>query len=98
MKPHLQILKAVVSPLMETVAPRGRTSFNNRMAHLLAQAIKCKICLLIMSDTFWSKEFWTTNSPDLNAVHYYVWGIIESVSNKPRHPIGQPFRLVLMQH
>ena len=75
-----------------------RQSFNNRMAHLLAQAIKCKIYLLIMSDTFWSKEFWTTNSPDLNAVHYYVWGIIESVSNKPRHPIGQPFRLVLMQH
>jgi len=30
--------------------------------------------------------FWPTNSPDLNPMDYYVWNIIERVTNKSRHP------------
>jgi len=35
---------------------------------------------------FWSKEFWPPNSPDLNPMDYYVWSVIEQVTNKSRYP------------
>jgi len=35
---------------------------------------------------FWSKEFWLPNSPDLSPLDYYVWGVVERVTNKSRHP------------
>lgn len=35
---------------------------------------------------FWSKNFWPPNSPDLNPLDYYVWGIVERQTNKSRHP------------
>ena len=35
---------------------------------------------------FWSKEFWPPNSPDLNPLDFYVWGVVERVTNKSRHP------------
>ena len=35
---------------------------------------------------FWSKEFWPPNSPDLNLLDYYVWSVVERVTNKSRHP------------
>jgi len=28
-------------------------------------------------EMFWSKEFWPTNSSDLNPMDYYVWSLIE---------------------
>jgi len=37
-------------------------------------------------DLFWSKEFWPPNSPDLNPLDYYVWSVVERVTNKSRHP------------
>ncbi|XP_011860031.1 PREDICTED: uncharacterized protein LOC105557396 [Vollenhovia emeryi] len=37
-------------------------------------------------DMFWSKEFWPPNSPDLNPSDYYVWSVVERVTNKSRHP------------
>jgi len=32
------------------------------------------------------KEFWPPNSPDLNPLDYYVWSVVERVTNKSRHP------------
>ena len=37
-------------------------------------------------DAFWSKEFWPPNSPDLNSLDYYFWGVVEWQTNKSRHP------------
>jgi len=37
-------------------------------------------------DMFWSKDFWPPNSPDLNPLDYYVWGVVERDSNKAKHP------------
>ncbi|XP_067126891.1 uncharacterized protein [Centruroides vittatus] len=34
---------------------------------------------------FWSKEFWPPNSPDLNPLDFYVWSVVERVTNKTRH-------------
>ncbi|XP_032668322.1 uncharacterized protein LOC116842765 [Odontomachus brunneus] len=31
-------------------------------------------------------SFWPPNSPDLNSLDYYVWSVIERVTNKSRHP------------
>ncbi|KYM94846.1 hypothetical protein ALC62_14441 [Cyphomyrmex costatus] len=33
-----------------------------------------------------SKEFWPPNSSDLNPLDYYVWSVVERVTNKSRHP------------
>ena len=46
-------------------------------------------CTKWLSDNvnmFWSKDFWPPNSPDLNPLDYYVWGVIERHTNKCRHP------------
>lgn len=37
-------------------------------------------------DMYWPKEFWPPNSPDLNPLDYYVWGVVERDTNKSRHP------------
>lgn len=34
---------------------------------------------------FWSKDLWPPNSPDLNPLDFFVWGVIERDSNKSRH-------------
>ena len=34
---------------------------------------------------FWNKNMWPPNSPDLNPLDYYVWGVSERESNKSRH-------------
>jgi len=36
-------------------------------------------------DMFWSTEFWPPNSPDLNPLDYYVWSVVERITNKSTH-------------
>ncbi|EFN80751.1 hypothetical protein EAI_08338, partial [Harpegnathos saltator] len=36
-------------------------------------------------DMFCSKEFWPPNSTDLNPLDFYVWSVVERVTNKSRH-------------
>jgi len=33
-----------------------------------------------------AKEFWPPNSPDLNPLDYYMWSVVERITNKSRHP------------
>jgi len=37
-------------------------------------------------DMLWSKEFWPPNRQDLNLLDYYVWSVVERVTNRSRHP------------
>ena len=34
---------------------------------------------------FWSKKFWLPNSPYLNPLDYYIWSVVEKITNKSRH-------------
>ena len=34
---------------------------------------------------FWAKHMWPPNSPDLNPLDYFVWGVVERNTNKSRH-------------
>lgn len=82
---YLQILRTVVKPWMETVASGRPYIFQQdgapaHTSHLVQNWLSDNV------DAFWSKEFWPPNSPDLNPLDYYVWGVIERVSNKSRHP------------
>ena len=38
---------------------------------------------------------WLLNSSDLNPLDYYVWSIVESVTNKSRHPIVMSLRTAI---
>ena len=48
-----------------------------------------------MTDALWGCQdkpscsprlsFWSPNSPDLNPLDYYVWSVVERVTNKSRH-------------
>lgn len=37
-------------------------------------------------ELFRSKAFWPPNNPNLNPLDYYVWDVVERVTNKTRHP------------
>ncbi|EFN88850.1 hypothetical protein EAI_08437, partial [Harpegnathos saltator] len=44
---------------------------------------------------FWSKGFWLPNSLEPNSLHYYVWNIVERVTNKARYPIVASLRAAI---
>lgn len=87
---YLRVLSTVVKPWMDTVAA-GRPYFPYvtifqqdgapaHTSHLVQNWLSDNV------DMFWSKDFWPPNSPDLNPLDYYVWSVIERVTNKSRHP------------
>ncbi|XP_018311841.1 uncharacterized protein [Mycetomoellerius zeteki] len=58
-------------------------SYVLKVRQMLSEAAKAKRlarCNLLV------KDFWPPNSPDLNPLDYYVWGVVERVINKARHP------------
>jgi len=82
---YVNVLASVVKPWMETVASGRPYVFQQDSApvhtsHLVQNWLSDNI------DMFWSKEFWPPNSPDLNPLDYYVWNVVERVTNKSKHP------------
>lgn len=82
---YLRVLQAVVKPWMVTVASGRPYVFQQdgapaHTSHLVQNWLSDNL------DMFWSKEFWPPNSPDLNPLDYYVWSVVERVTNKTRHP------------
>lgn len=59
---------------------------SSRMAHCLARAIRNETGCPIAWTSFWSKEFWPPNSPDLNTLDYYVRSVAQRFANTTRHP------------
>ncbi|KMQ88024.1 transposable element tcb1 transposase [Lasius niger] len=82
---YLRVLTTLVKPWMDTVASGKPYIFQQdgapaHTSHLVQNWLSDNV------DMFWSKEFWPPNSPDLNPLNYYVWSVIERVTNKLRHP------------
>ncbi|CAK9807113.1 Transposable element Tcb1 transposase [Anthophora quadrimaculata] len=82
---YLEVLKRVIKPWMETTASGRPYLFQQdgapaHTSHLVQNWLSDNV------DMFWSKDFWPPNSPDLNPLDYYVWGVIERQTNKCRHP------------
>jgi len=82
---YVEILRTTVKPWMEDVAAGRPYIFQQdgapaHTSHLVQNWLSDNI------DMFWSKDFWPPNSPDLNPLDYYVWGVVERDSNKARHP------------
>jgi len=75
----------VGKPWMETVASRRPYVFQQdgaltHTSHLIQNWLSDNV------DMFWFKEFWLPNSPDLNPLDYYIWSVVERVTNMFRHP------------
>jgi len=82
---YLRVLTNVVKPWMVTVVSGRQYVFQQdgapaHTSHLVQNWLSDNV------DMFWSKEFWPPNSPDLNPLDYYVWSVVERVTNKTRHP------------
>ena len=80
----LRVLIDIVKLWMETVASGRLYVFQQDDAsahtnHLIQNWLSDNV------DIFWSKEFWSPNSPDLNLLDYYVWSIVERITNKSWH-------------
>jgi len=84
-KVYVNVLASVVKPRMEIVASGRPYVFQQdgapaHTSHLVQNWLSDNI------DMFWSKEFWLPNSPDLNLLNYYVWSVVERVTNKSSIP------------
>lgn len=82
---YVRVLTNVVKPWIETMTSGRPYIFQQNGApahtsHLVQNWLSDNM------DMFWSKEFWPLNSPDLNPLDYYVWSVVERVTNKSRHP------------
>ncbi|XP_011707025.1 PREDICTED: uncharacterized protein LOC105462195 [Wasmannia auropunctata] len=82
---YLRVLTNVVKPWIETVSSGKPYVFQQNGApahtsHLVQNWLSDNV------EMFWSKEFWPPNSPDLNPLDFYVWDVVERVTNKSRHP------------
>ena len=81
---YLRVLTTVVKPWIDTVTSGRPYVFQQdgapaHTSHLVQNWLSDNV------DMFWSKEFWPPNSPDLNPLDYYVWSVIERVTNKSKH-------------
>lgn len=86
---YLRVLQTVVKPWMDLVSDGKPYVFQQDGAPAHTSGIVQE--WLSKQDpsrvgTFWPKDFWPPNSPDLNPLDYYVWGAVEARSNEHRHP------------
>ncbi len=82
---YLDVLQSKVKPWMEETAREKPYIFQQdgtptHTSHIVQNWLSAKVQI------FWSKEFWPPNSPDLNPMDYYVWGVLEREFNKVYHP------------
>lgn len=81
---YLSVLMSTLHPWITTVAAGRQYIFQQdgapaHTSNLVQNWISANF------DMFWSKEMWPPNSPDLNPLDYFVWGVIERVANHSRH-------------
>ena len=98
---YIDVLKKVVKPWMDRVAGGRPYVFQQDSAPSHASKMT-QAWLLENIHHHWSPDLWPPNSPDLNPLDYFVWGVLESKINSVHHPdldslkasIGQQFALL----
>lgn len=81
---YVAVLRDVVKPWIDQVAKWRPYVFQQDSA----PAHKAKVTQNWMSKNLHSHitpDFWPPNSPDLNPLDYYVWGVVERDTNKHPH-------------
>lgn len=81
---YLHVLQTVVEPWMNSVSCGRPYVFQQdgapaHTSHLVQGWLSEHVSM------FWDKDMWPPNSPDLNPLDYYVWGVVERESNKSQH-------------
>lgn len=81
-----RVLETVVVPWMNQVA-RGRPYVFQQDGAPAHNSNLVQNYLRSSGDvsSFWDKNAWPPNSPDLNPLDYYFWSVIERESNKRKH-------------
>ena len=88
----LRVLMDVAKPWMETVVSERPCSSAVRCTSSCEFDLKLALrqCRYVLV-----KEFWSPNNPDLNPLDYYVWSVIERVTNKSRHSNVTSLRIAI---
>ena len=82
---YIEVLNNVVKPWMHEVA-KGRPYVFQQDSAPCHASKKTQAWLLENVYHHWSPELWPPNSPDLNPLDYFVWGVLEAKTNSVFHP------------
>ena len=82
---YIDVLSTVVKPLMDEVA-KGRPYVFQQDSAPCHASKKTQAWLLENVHSHWSPDLWPPNSPDLNPLDYFVWGVLEARTNSVFHP------------
>lgn len=82
---YIEVLKNVVKPWMDEVAGGRPYVFQQDSAPCHASK-KTQAWLFENVYHHWSPDLWPPNSPDLNPLDYFVWGVLERKINSTYHP------------
>ena len=83
-KVYLEVLKSVVSPWCNQVAG-GRPWVWQQDSALANKSKETQAWLLKEFYDFVPFSHWTTSSPDLNPLDYFVWSYVENITNMTSH-------------
>ena len=81
----VKVLEKVVVPWMNEVAGGRPYVFQQDSAPAHASKMT-QAWLLNNVPNHWSPDLWPPNSPDLNPLDHFMWGVLETKTNNRFHP------------
>ena len=91
---YLRVLSTVIKPWMDKVSEGDPYVYQQDGAPAHTSR-KVQSWLASNVPDFWAKDIWSPNSPDLNPLDFYVWGVLEALTNKQRQPYTESLRLAI---
>lgn len=96
---YIKVLRDVVVPWMNQVASGRPYVFqqDSAPAHASKKTLSWLYYSLPDEGDFWPPNLWPPNSPDLNPMDYFVWGVLEEYTNKSFHTNAEAVRQAVVQ-